>query len=222
MNANLFQPIQINFGSLVPTATDEFSIEWCKKIAALETRGCGFAGSAVVSLQLIAEPPVLVAAHGGLVRRYEAQASFSLPNNAYGTVCPPMLYSMVQYGTRIYYKRFEDPLYKITYPQVTLPGNPPSSVPSAFVTSIDNLHYDEISAGTSRWSFIINHKYIHGNDQAILGDSLFETRAPQRWKSPYLRMRTSHWPSINQLIDEPSKNKIILYYYSIGVDPNLV
>jgi len=218
MNANPFQPISISWDNLIPTTSDELSVEWCKKITALEVRGCGFAGSMVV-------PLVLTGSYGlpaGVVRFFNAQASFSLPNNAYGSKCPPMLYSMVQYGTRIYYKRYEDFFQRFSPPRGLdlVQGNP--SVPSAFVTSVDNLHYDEITTGTFRWSFTVNHHYFHGSDMRFYGDSLFETRAPQNFRSPLLRMRTSHWPSLAPLEENYSKNKVVLHYYAIGVDPNLV
>jgi hypothetical protein len=218
MNANPFQPITISWDNLTPTTSDELSVEWCKKITALEVRGCGFAGSMVVPLVLTGS----FGLPGGPVRHFNAQASFSLPNNAYGSKCPPMLYSMVQYGTRIYYKRFEDIFSRLTPNVLSQITNNKPTVISAFVTSIDNLHYDEITTGTFRWSFTVNHRYVHGNDIRPYGDSIFETEAPQNFRSPLLRMRTSHWPSLSPLEDDYSKNKVVLYYYAIGVDPNLV
>jgi hypothetical protein len=218
MNANPFQPISISWDNLSPTTSDELSIEWCKKIAALEVRGCGFAGSSIVPLVLKGS----FGLPGGPVRYFEAQASFSLPNNAYGSNCPPMLYSMVQYGTRIYYKRFEDIFQRFTRPTGLdlLEGKP--SVQSDFVTAISGLHCEIVSSGTSRWSFTVFHKYTHGSDIQTYGDSLYETEAPQNFRSPLLRMRTSHWPSLSPLEDDYSKNKVVLHYYALGVDPNLV
>lgn len=215
MNANPFQPIEINWTGLSPTTADELSSGWAQKISRTLVRGAGFGGSAVVPLQQISAFTLPT----GVVRQYFAQASFSLPNNAYGSKCPPMIYPSVQYGSRIYYKRLEDVLGRFSQFGAAVKGQP--NIPSEFVTWIEGLHYEEISTGTFRWSFSVVHRYIHGSDMRPLEMSL-QGEAPQFFKGPLLRMKTSHWPDISILNEKPSENKVALYYYSLGMDPSLV
>lgn len=224
MNANPFQAIQINWGSLYATSGEELSHEWCKKIAALEVRGCGFAGSVVATLKLLSSfsLPGFEGRHPGQVRTWIAEASCSLPDNAYGTDFPPMLYAMVQYGTRIYYKFYEDPFGIMKVTNIGKTGQMSPMVQSEFVTAITNLHYDTVSSGTTRWSFSIFHKYTHGNDQWTISDNLFETNAPDNWRTPFKRMMVSHWPSRKVLDENEGKNKVALRWYALGVDHNLV
>jgi hypothetical protein len=221
MNAELFKhPYAIGFGSLSPQAGDNLSIDWANRVTKMVIRAAGFAGSSIVPLteNKTQRPIFSESGHTILgifpVYTFTAQASFSLPDGAYGSTHPPMIWPSVRYGNTIHYKQYVDFFGKLNS-DFDLTG----VKTSRFRTWITDLHYDELPTGSYRWSFTVNHTYESGNDMFDFSDSMSKYTSPGKYRSPYHRLKSAFWPNAMDIYG--SQAKVALYYYALGADPNL-
>lgn len=201
--------ITIDRTQIVPSSIDEFSATWANKVAMQEIRAAGAFGSFVMDIYI-----------EGYFNGYANVAATRISPTVYlppwfGSNVPPMVFVAPQYGTAVIYKQFQDGAHLL------IPGN---NYDTIFRTWVKDLRYAPV--GTTQatvWQFQIAHVVLPAiGDQWGIGNwgSLFSGGIPANndFAGQYL-------PKIQAgPVENPSIvafNKVALYWYCIGADPNL-
>lgn len=215
MNATtLFHRIPVDRTSIIPEMGDALTREWGLKVAEQTVRAGGFAGSVIVPLtkNLLTVPWY-----------FEAGTRVFLPTGVFGTLHPPLVWVMVQYGSVVVYKAMEDARYNFFTPGN---WNPQSGgfgfgrTNERFRTWIDAMSYDDVTEGSgtdattfSRWWFTVKH-------------ICYAPDYPLDRPSPWVSLEQAWNPLSNESIieDEDTINRenVALHWYALGVDASLV
>lgn len=207
MDATLFQHrIPVDRTNIFPETGDALTYDWALKVAQQTVRGAGFAGSVVCDLTLT-KPSDSDWWH------YDASAQVYLPTGAFGTVHPPLVFVMPQYGSVVVYKQFADERNALINVTGGFQGGFFGKYNEYFRTYIQNLTYEEVSeAGSTffRWNFTAKH---HCRMPPLLLNR----------KPPYIGFKYSWNPlGFVSRTAEPaeSRKSIVLHWYALGSDLN--
>lgn len=189
------QSIPICRTQMIPSGTDEISGTWCREVARQQVRAAGYAGSFIMDI-----PPT--------GNTYTIQTPWVGLPQVYGTLIPPAIFGMPQYGSVIIYKQFEKdqvagysnyffPAFR-TWVHVRL------ATVSVGTWELSVLHYvknTRNAADTAGYAYVEYYQWlpaVHDDDPLTNGSSSF-----------------------NGNIDEPRPEKVILHWLALGADPNL-
>lgn len=201
MNGTLFATnvIPVDRTALIPASGEVIDGTWCRKVANQEIRAMGWASGTMIPTTFNIWHQVLP---------LELSATISLPDNAFGTLRPPMIYVMPRFGSVVVYKQVQDSNHSLSIPISGNPNNP------LFRTWVHDLHKDDIAVGGVagfRWSFTVRHISF-----GVLPD----------FKYPYTDMKNGWYPSywnMGYMGEALTTNKfnVILYWYALGVNTSL-
>lgn len=212
MDATVFHHrIPVNRTNLVPEVGDNLTEDWANDVAQQIVRGAGFAGSVIIPLY---------SGIKGDRRDYFAGTTIYLPTGAFGTVHPPMVFVMPQYGSVVVYKNFDDQKKTTFYGGDWDPNSGYfgfGQYTETFRTWIDAMSYDEVTEDATvyaQWWFHVKH--------VCLAPDL----RPMYWRSPWVS-RDNAWNPLSQqsVIDNEDtqfRDQIAIHWYALGADANSV